>query len=337
MRRAVAALSLALLPMTAAAQTPIRLYFSGHSLLDEPLPREAATIAASLGTPLAGYTLHAPAGSSMRERAAAASPPLAGHDGLIVTEQHTLVGNLVWNDTVSELRRLHERFVAANPRGRVWFYEPWLNVSDRSDPRRWIAYERAASPVWQCVVARVNAALEAGGRHERIASLPAAALLAALVERATQGPGLPGVCGATPQATMQRLFSDDVHLTPLGAYFMSLVVVAWVFERSPEGAPVPAALDAIAARTLQGEAWRLVRQQRSASTSPALPDCRARLAGFVGLYTGYLRDAVLVPQQGTLRAYWQALKWRAQWQWRLREGAAHHPLRLDASVVRASP
>ena len=53
--------------------------------------------------------------------------------------------SMIWHDTVRYLRHFHERFIAANPRGTTWFYESWLYVSDKDDPRRWIAFEREAS------------------------------------------------------------------------------------------------------------------------------------------------------------------------------------------------
>jgi hypothetical protein len=343
------------LPTTARSMTttpppspppPQRLFFSGHSLLDQPLPRDVAAIAASLGAPLQ-WSRQYREGSSIRDRTAADGDAVfaewrapravqgGAYDTLVVTEQHALIGALVWHDTVRELRRVHERFIAANARGRTWFYEPWLTLDNRADPRRWIAYERAASPIWQCVVARINTSLAAEGRADRIEPLPAAAVLAALVERATQGSGLPGLSGATPRATIDRLFRDDVHLTPLGSYFMSLVVVASLNERSTQGAAVPDGIDAGAARVLQQLAWPLVQQERVQRSALTLDACRRRLqSDFIGLHTNYLRDAVLAPQMGTVRAHARALKWRAQWQWRLRSTAGRHPLRHDAASDR---
>jgi hypothetical protein len=140
----------------AHAALPQRVFFSGHSLLDEPLPSSVAAIAQSLGLPLQ-QARHTPFGTSMRDRAGAALPD--GVDTLVVTEQHTLIANLVWNDSVGELTRLHQRFIAASPNGRLWFYASWLNLDNRTNPRRWIAYERAASPVWQCIAALVFASL----------------------------------------------------------------------------------------------------------------------------------------------------------------------------------
>ncbi len=302
----VLSLSTALLslPMPCAAEGPQRLFYSGHSLLDEPLPRDVAAIAASLGTPLAHWQHHTQAGSSMRDRAASL-PPLAGHDTLIVTEQHTLIGNVVWNDSVGELRRLHERFVAANPQGRTWFYASWLNLDHSADPRRWIAYERAASPLWACV-----ATLAAAGRGHRIEFLPAAALLAGLVERVLRGE----VAGLGVAA----LLRDDVHLSALGSYFMSLAVYATLFERSPVGAAVPDGLDTSAARALQSAAWNLVQQERAQRETLSPDACRERLRRFVAPYAAYVRDVVDRPRVGALRAWWLWARHRWQWHWALR-------------------
>jgi hypothetical protein len=307
------------------AQAPQRLFYSGHSLLDEPLPRDVATIAASLGAPLR-WDRHTPPGSSIRERLAdtAAPEPGAAHDTLIVTEQHALVGSLVWNDSVRQLRRLHDRFIAASPRGRTWFYAPWLNLDDKTDPRRWIAHERAASPLWQCMATRINASLATEGRADRIAFLPAGALLAALVERVAQG--------AVAGVKLPDLWRDDVHLSPLGSYFISLVVFATLFERSPAGAALPEGIGASAARTLQGVAWELVQQERARGPALSLEVCRERLPGFIAKHAAYLRDAVYRPRLGAWRAWWQWSKHRLQWHWALREGARPHPLRLDAGT-----
>lgn len=314
-RPAVAALCLALLsssPVSAASDPPRRIFFSGHSLLDEPLPRDVAAIASSLGLALAQVDRHTPFGSSIRDRLATgpAALPGAGIDTLVVTEQHTLIGNLVWNDSARQLRRLHDTFIAANPQGRTWLYASWLTVGP--DLARWIAYERAASPVWQCLAARLNVDLAAEGRGDRLRFLPAGALLASLAERAQRGE-VPGV-------TVAQLFRDDVHLSPLGSYFMSLVVFATLFERSPAGAAAPADVDPAVARTLQDEAWRLVQQER-ASLAPAPVDagCGARTRAFVAPYAAYVRDVVDRPRVGPWRAWWLWAKHRTMWQWALRK------------------
>ncbi len=290
--------------ISAVQAAPQRIFYSGHSLLDEPLPSSVASIAASLGTPVQ-WQRHTPFGSSMRDRAGT-TPPLSGFDTLVVTEQHTLIGNLVWNDSAGELRRLQERFVAANPNGRTWFYASWLNIGDRARPQAWIDYERAASPVWQCLVERVNATRSG----PRIGFLPAGAVLAMLVERTARG--------EVPGLRTEALFSDDVHLTPLGSYFMSLVVFATLFERSPAGAAVPDGIDGHAARALQPLAWTLVAEERRQRQAVSATACRERTQRFVAPYAAYVRDAMTAPREGALRAWWQWARHRIQWHWALR-------------------
>jgi hypothetical protein len=300
----VLALALSMNP-TFAVAAPQRIFYSGHSLLDEPLPSGVAAIAQSLGLPLQ-WERHTPFGSSMRDRAAT-TPSLAGFDTLVVTEQHTLIDNLVWNDSVGQLRQLQDRFVAANPNGRTWFYASWLDLGDLSRPQRWIAYERAASPVWHCLVERVNAM-----RNEvRIDFMAAGAVLATLVERVSRG--------EVPGLRTKALFSDDVHLSPLGSYFMSLVVFATLFDRSPAGALVPSGLDGGVARALQPLAWTPVGEERTQREAVSPAACRARTQRFVAPYAAYVRDAVTAPREGKLKAWWQWARHRAQWHGALRK------------------
>jgi hypothetical protein len=307
---AAALLSLTLLPIGAAAPLPQHVFYSGHSLLDDPLPKDIAMIAASLGAPLQSWRQHTPHGSSIRDRLALGGParPGPGFDTLLVTEQHTLIGNLVWNHSARELRRLHDDFIASNPQGKTWFYAPWLNRG--ADTQRWIAYERAASPVWQCLTTSVNTDLAASGRSEHIAFMPAAALLAGLVERAQRG-DVPGVGVA-------QLFRDDVHLTALGSYFMSLAVFATLFDRSPVGAAIPSGLDGSAARALQDAAWALVQQERAQREALSAADCRRRTQAFVTPYAAYVRDVIDRPRDGAVRAWWLWAKHRLLWWWALR-------------------
>jgi hypothetical protein len=199
MKQLTAALLLALAAMHSplASSLPQRLFVSGHSLVDEPLPTYLAKIAHSLNTPIE-WNRHYIVGSSIRVRVRGAQtaggaqgwagfhqgysrggenadlaaeinqPRLVGgpYDTLLITEQHGLLGTLVWNDTVRYLRHYHDRFVAANPHLRTWFYESWFGIDNLDDPYRWIAYERSASPMWQCLATRINVSLTSEGRSD---------------------------------------------------------------------------------------------------------------------------------------------------------------------------
>lgn len=346
MRFALGLLLSATLVTATAAQTtsaaPTRVFVSGHSLTDLPMPDYLARVAASLGTPVfwdrqymvgsaikyrargrdqetgwAGYRQ----GDNREGRGMDVVEELRRHpyDVLVITEQHGVIDSLVWHDTVRHLRHYHDRFIAGNPKGRSYFYEPWLGIPNKTEVRRWIAYERAAAPLWQCIASRINRSLAAEGRHDRIASLPVSLALAELVERATSGPGVPGITGSSTAETLDRLFHDNVHLKPLGAYYMALVVYAVVFERSPVGAWAPEGVSPQQASSLQRVATEATARDRAAPRALTPQACAAALRGpFVGEYLAHMRDDYWAKLDlSPLRATWRRLRNEFKVRWYL--------------------
>lgn len=346
------------LPAPLQRRDGANVFWSGHSLMDQPLPSHVAAIASSLGTPLRWNRQYI-VGSSIVERTNGHEQPPgtwagyrqgfnrdtrdldvpaelrsgatiggARYDTLVITEQHALLHSLALNDPVRHLRHFHERFIDANPQGRTFFYEPWISLDDKSDPRRWIAYERAAGPLWQCLGTRINASLALEGRADRIVPLPAGEVLAALVERATQTPGVPGVSRAGVRETVDALIADEVHLTPLGFYFMALVNYGAVFGRSPEGAWAPPGVTPEQATSLQALAWTLLNETLAARRAPTLAACRAHLRGeFAARYWPYAEDIWL--KNGSLRERVRMARMRLSLQWRLMRGGPGSPLHFD--------
>ena len=252
------------------------------------------------------------------------------YDSLLITEQHGVLDSLVWHDTVRHLRQFHDRFISGNARGRSFFYEPWLGIPGGTDIKRWMSYERQAAPVWRCITARINRSLQAQGRSDRIASLPASLALVELVDRATKGDGLPSISAASPADTIKRLFSDDVHLTNLAFYYIALVAHGIIFEQSPQGAWAPAEVSSVQAATLQQIASDFVSQHRATFQPPTVQACAAQLNGsFRGLYfdfrrAGYGADTSSV----SLTQTWRRLKSEANLRWHLMR---HDPLSWDVS------
>ncbi|MXQ13734.1 hypothetical protein [Microvirga makkahensis] len=339
-----------------------RIFVSGHSLTDRPLPDYLATIADSLGTP-AVWNQQNLFGSSIRERIRGRGAGETGwvgysqgenrdgqglnvinelrrpqtidtdrYDALIITEQHTLLGSLIWNDTVRYLRHFHDRIIEGNPQATTYLYHSWISLNDKDNPNRWIAYEREALSAWQCVAARINQSLAAEGRTDRISSLPAAAALAALVERATQGAGLPGISGESVRQTMERLFRDDVHLTPLGTYYIALVSYAIVYRRSPLGAWAPSEIDQTQTATLQQMAWTFVTDIARDQQANSLEACRAIVSNeFVYTYWSYIRDTYWRQEGNTIQAYAKWLQHLARWRYRLSREDEDNPLYYSAA------
>ena len=333
-------------PAPAQPRDAARVFISGHSLTDLPMPADLAAVAASLGR-THQWNRQYMVGSSvrMRTRGPDAETGWAGYrmgynrdgegldviaelkqprtvdgpyDVLLITEEHGLLGTLVWHDTVRHLRHYHDRFIDGNAQGQTYFYEPWLDVHDKADPQRWIAYEREASPVWQCIVARVNRSA-----------------LASLVEQATRAPGVPGISGASVQETVGRLLADNVHLTRLGHYYMALVTYGSVYRRSPAGAWAPDGVTPQQAASLQKAAWEFVSAYAAQHRAPVFERCKEIAQRFTVPYWSYVRDAYWRRELGSLHAQVRWLKHVALWRWRFSRDSAENPFHFDAETDKA--
>lgn len=326
-------------------------FISGHSLVDRPYPDFIAAILGSLGSRYE-WNRQYMVGSSIHQRIHGDNPPAKGFTGyrqgdnregsgldvvqelrepatvstgrydlLLITEQNGCLAGVYWNETVACLREYHDRFIAGNPQGVTFFHESWLSVSDITDPRRWIAYERGAAQVWRAIVARVNQSLAGQGRHDRILTLPMASALAALVEAATSAPGIAGVTRRNVPDTMRALFTDDVHLTELGAYFCALVTVAAWLKRDLPDVWRPDSVSADAAQSLRAFVNRFVGHfygdYREADLQSAVAQIRR---SFNATYWPYVRDVHYRQQMGWPAAHLKALRHRFEWSWRLRRG-----------------
>jgi hypothetical protein len=299
------------------------VFFSGHSLLNHPVPEFAEKIARSKGFEIVWNRQHIE-GSSIKARTLgsgrtfdvreefARKASTGGYDALIVTEQHTLLGTLIWNDTVRVLKHLADTYAAANPHGRIFLYDSWLIVSDPERPEDWIRYERAARPVWQCIARRLNDVYGGEGRATRIESIPAASALATLLERANAPGGVAGVTAGSRIETFRSLFSDMVHLTRRGNYFISLVMIGFVFDISTEGAWYPEDVGQAAARSLQAVADVIVAEW--AESEMSLEACRAYIrTAFLDEFLDYWTRAVLRAESNAVMAQVRKFRFRQQW------------------------
>jgi len=326
-------------------------FVSGHSLVDRPYPDFIASVLASLGHRYE-WNRQYMVGSSIHQRIHGDYPPAHGYAGyrqgdnrdgsgmdvaaelraprtvadgrydlLLITEQNGCLAGVFWNESIASLREYHDRFIAGNPRGVTYFHESWLSVSDLADPRRWIAYERGAAQVWRAIVAHVNLSLAQEGRPDRVLSLPMASALAALVGDATAPAGIAGVTRGSVPETLRALFTDDVHLTELGAYFCALVTAAtWLRRDLPECWRPETVSDAVA-RSLRLFANNFVAHFYRDWCEPDLNELEAQIRrSFNAEYWPYVRDVHYRHQMGRCAAYLKAARHRVEWSWRLRRG-----------------
>lgn len=316
---AIGLIAVSAAPVRAEEAAARRVFVSGHSLVDRPLPDDLARISASLGPNLAWSRRHA-SGSTIAQRACREGAPAVDetsgpgaeggpYDTLVVTEQHDLMGAVLWNDTIGELARLHDCFASRNPGIATWFYVPWISLEDKRDPASWLAYERAAAPLWRCIVAAANRRSAAARAGNRIRVIPAASALAALIERTP-----PGWRAAEPGEAAARLIADEVHPTRLGAYALALLVEAATTGRAPRGAWAPDGVAPDTADTLQVFAGDVAaRAAREPEPDPA--DCAKRLrVQATELFWPYMERTMWRPQAGFVEArrmlWTKALRWR---------------------------
>lgn len=338
-------------PPGSAMPSPLRIFYSGHSLMDRPLPDHVEALAQAEGREVqwerqyrvgsllrertrgldassaswSGWTLGDNRQGSGLDVAAALSgriPALPPFDVLVVTERHDILWAMQNESTAGYLRRLHDERVRGRPEGATWFYESWQSMSaDRIAD--WARYETAAAIGWQCAAAEVNRSLQAEGRADRVQSLPAARALVRLVERATSPTGWPGVTAATPQATVERLFSDAVHLTDAGMYYMALVT--WAFVNGAPATrvdlPVPKGMDpALAAglRSAAADAHAALRDQTLSEASAEA--CQARLAEVCPIVWPYMAQRWQSEGRAWPQARWQQFKLQRQCEAGVRDG-----------------
>lgn len=370
LKRVLSIVALLAMPSLAAAETEppatrhaLRFFVSGHSLTDNPLPGDIARIAEGFGLK-AEWNRQYMVGSSIRDRSRGRGGVTTGwagysqgdsrdgaqdedliaefrqprrvsgpYDALLITEQHGLVGSMVWNDTVRYLRHYQDRFVAGNPAAQTVLYASWLSLRSKAAPAPWIAYERAAAPVWHCIATRVNLSLAAEGRADRIRTLPAAAALASLVETAAAGPGLPGLPAASVEAAVSLLISDTVHPTRLATYYLALLSFAELYGHSPVGAWAPAEIGAEAARTLQSFAVDFLAEHRSSYKPLSLAECQDYLASeFNSRYWAYVRDTYWIDEVGRLKAYSKQARHTIEWRYRFSRRDARNPFHYDPAT-----
>jgi hypothetical protein len=246
-------------------QAPGAVYHLGHSLVGRDMPAMLAAMGGhshnsqlGWGASLMNHWTGEVPGFAEENR-----PPIFRDAGqaldsgtypvIVLTEMVELRDAIRWHDSGHYLAQWTARARAANPDVRVYLYETWHRLDD---PAGWEARVAADLPaLWEAQVLR-PAVDRAGVIHV----IPGGQVMAALVAEAEAG-RLPGI------AERQDFFSDDIHLTDLGAYAVALAHYAVIYGRSPVGLPhqvagadgtVKGAPSPEAAQAMQEVVWRVV-------------------------------------------------------------------------------
>ena len=281
-----------------------QVLFSGHSLIDNPLPEWVELIARSQGKKIA-WEEQIVIGSPVRVRTRGDNSQSSGWDGyrygknrnsdgmniieelrnpthirtrqpydtLVLAEINGSLSAVIWENSIGYLRHFHDRLLDGNLQGRTLYVHTWMPIENAHVPA-WVEHEKGASTVWQCVVEKVKLTLQAEDRPARLSIVPAGLALAVLVEKAIEGK-LETIRGTTQQK-LDEIFRDNVHLTDPGIYFIAAVHYSAIYRQSPEGAAAPPTVPGALAKELQAVAWEVTRDfMKKATAQPlTMPECR---------------------------------------------------------------
>ena len=212
------------------------------------------------------------------------------YDYLLITEGHNLVDALIWEGTNRYLRHYLDQFMAKND-GHVYFFVPWLGIKNLKNINSWIAYEESALKAWECVISQVNHNL-LREKFSPVHIIPANVALVELVKRFVSRSVVEELNNRSDIERLSLLFSDDVHLTKLGVYYIALVTYASIFDSSPEKAWFPREITKRMALYLQNVAWEFVSHR-----FPKTPDLDLRSCGnfffesFCNIYFTYVEKS----------------------------------------------
>lgn len=247
-------------------ESPVAVYHLGHSLTGRDMPAMLAAMGGhsynsqlGWGASLKDHWTGTVNGLAEENRPPAFRPAAEAADSgdypvVVLTEMVELRDAIRWHDSPRYLALWAERFRAANPDVRIYLYETWHR---RDDPAGWLSrIDTDLAALWEAQVL-----FPAMARAGDIRVIPGGQALAALVREAEAG-RIPGVAGE------DAFFTDEIHLTALGAWAIAQVHYAVIYGRAPEGQPaVLPGVDAgpagapspEAAMAMQAVVWRVVR------------------------------------------------------------------------------
>jgi hypothetical protein len=229
-----------------------KVFFFGHSLVDQDMPLMVGSMAAARGKTYSangqvgwgtaldahwswnGEWTKAPLGFVEENRGRSlfagegkAQLAAGGYDVMVMTESngHTRGNGDISVDYATRLAR-HAR--AKNPSIRVFLYSSWLDRKEFASLRDWQQRSEADVAWWESVADRVDAALDGPD----ILLIPGAAILSKVTRAIDEGK----IAGLA----VNDLFNagDGVHVNDLGFYVIALAHYAAIFRESPVGLPV---------------------------------------------------------------------------------------------------
>lgn len=222
------------------AQTHSTFYL-GHSLINFEIPQMVSELAKNAGTPMI-YKANIGNGANLGWHW---TQPHTGQgdrwdmtlntqvfENFIITEAVPLKNHLQWSDTYGFLDKFYKFSIQKSPDVQLYIYETWHCInSGTSSGCEWdndshIAWRTRLDQdlmQWNTMIEEHNKK-----NQKKALMIPGGQGLAKLHDAIAAGE-FPGF------TSHRQLFSDDIHLTSIGNYFIACMMYAVLFNKSPEG------------------------------------------------------------------------------------------------------
>lgn len=159
--------------------------------------------------------------------------PTGQYNAMVITEAVPLLGQLLWSKTYDYADSFLLAARMYRPDIRFFIYETWHCTTtgtpagcpwDNDDQLLWRPRLSADFPLWTGIMDTLKQ------RHPAAAvwMIPAGQAFGMLADSIAAGQ-VPGI------NDFRQLFTDDIHLTDVGNYFVACVMYACLFRESPEG------------------------------------------------------------------------------------------------------
>lgn len=258
------------------AQEAEKTFYIGHSLINLNIPAMTHSLSLDAGIPGDDYDYQIGNGANLwyqwdtlvgNEQGTPYQDalPTGTYDNLIFTEAIALKGHIEWSYTYLYANNFCEYAHSFNPDTKMYVYETWhctksgTNEGCEWDPGSNVDWRQRLDDdlsLWEGIVDHV---LTINPDYD-VNIIPGGQGLAKLYDAIEDG--------AVPDKTnINQFFSDDIHLTNEGNYYIACIMFACVYERSPVGlsnhlkdewGSFYPALDPALALKLQELAWETV-------------------------------------------------------------------------------
>lgn len=249
---------------------PMQTYHLGHSLVGRDMPAMLAQLSGHVHHSQLGWGASlsdhwqgkvngfAEENAHPAHRPAREALESGDYGAVIFTEMVELRDAIRYHDSAARLADWAALARKARPDVRLYLYETWHHLGDSAG---WLnRIDNDLPALWEGKVLR-PAMAKAGPIHV----IPGGQVMAAAV-RAVEAGKVPGL------TTRTDFFTDDIHLSDLGAWLIAMTHYAVLYHRSPVGLPAqlaradgsPAtAPGPDAARALQEVVWQVVTGYRA--------------------------------------------------------------------------